>query len=88
MSFSERMHHSASVRRLVEAVTAPTEWRFLNARFGKCAGCHRKFMSGEVCLWHLRTKDTMHPECASLKYHHLTEWIETATHWKRRGIVS
>jgi hypothetical protein len=62
----------------------PTDWRFLNARFGRCALCHTTFQDGDVILWHRRTSEMLHPRCCVSKYPHLADWMNTATRWQRR----
>lgn len=78
------MQEHRHVRQRIETCTAPSEWRFLNARFGHCTECHRKFQHAEVIVWHVRTNDALHPACVADKHPHLADWIENATRWKQR----
>lgn len=68
----------------IEAATQPEHWRFLPAAFGRCAHCRAPFQHGELILWHIRTRETVHPICCANKYSHLADWIEHATFWQRR----
>jgi hypothetical protein len=40
-------------------------WRVLFAKFGRCSACNRPFGLGEVILWNVHTKLTLHPKCCS-----------------------
>jgi len=41
------------------------EWRPLLAQFGRCDGCGKMFGLGELLLWNVHTKLTLHPRCCS-----------------------
>ena len=50
----------------------------LYARFGKCADCLGAFQDGELILWHLRTRETLNPQCCVEKHPHLADWMVSA----------
>lgn len=40
-----------------------SEGRTIHARSGKCDACGNMFATGEIILWNINTKLTLHPDC-------------------------